>query len=158
MTTTKEHLEQKLAARINETEAELEALKAVTINTKHRTLTNRAVTGGRISDYLGIGKALYISFYSGHRFQTIDITAYTYYNPDGTEIGVDGIMRKSRTMTPAELADQVADLIKHREHDLRAYKHDLVNAGEIAEQWEALEQRRRDLLGGVTWATREALR
>ena len=59
--TTKDTLEQALAKRINESEAELEALKAVTINTTHKTLTNRAVEHGRIGDYIGINKALFVN-------------------------------------------------------------------------------------------------
>lgn len=168
-TITKEQLEQALAHRINETEAEISALQSVIINTKHNTLTNRAVSSTaesvsvKVDDYIGIGKALYIYYqfrkdgvYMSN--QKIDITAYTYNNPDGTEIGTEGIMRISRTMTPAELQIEVDKVIEYRKKSLKELKTDLVNASKIVSKHNKIVNDLTALENSVTWATRGVMR
>jgi len=61
---TAEQIREKLQTRITENEAELQALKGVKIDTKHKTLSNRAVSGegARIGNYLDINKALFVSY------------------------------------------------------------------------------------------------
>lgn len=163
-TITKEQLEQALAHRINEAEAELQALKAVAINTNHKTLTNRAVWSERdgvsvkIGDYSSIGKALYVYYQAGHRYQSTDITAYTYNNPDGTEIGVEGFVRISRTLTPAELQKSLDDIIEGRKKSLKGLKADLVNAEKIVSKHNKIANDLTALENSVTWATRGVMR
>lgn len=168
-TVTKKTLEIALANRINEAEAELRALKSVAINSDHKTLTNKAVWAevegveAKIGDYLGIGKALYI-YYQYRKdgvfmsTQKLDITAYTYNNPDGTEIGTIGIMRQSRTMTPAELQEVLNATILGREISLGKLKMDLGNADKIIKTYNKHAQALNELLDGVTWATRGVLK
>lgn len=157
MVTTKE-LQDVLATRINEAEAELEALKAVTINTEHKTLTNKAITGGRIGDYIGIGKALFVSYKSYNRYMSTDLLAYSYENPDGTEIGTNGMIRISRTMTPLELKSSLDKFIASREISLKSLKVDLINAAKIVAKYNRLSAQLNELLDGTTWATRGVLK
>ena len=157
MKTVKE-LQTVLAGRINETEAELEALKAVQINTSHKTLTSRAVTGGRIGDYLGIDKALYVSYQAGHRYMSFDMIAYSYAHPDGSEIGVNGGLRISRTVSPAELRDNLDKVIAGREASLLQLKTDLVNADKIIAKYNRLAEQMSQLLDSTSYATRGVLK
>lgn len=157
-TITAKDLQTVLANRINEAEAELEALKAVTINTGHKTLTNKAVTGGRIGDYIGIGKALFVSYQSYHRYMSTDLVAYTYTNPDGTEIGVNGFIRTSRTLTPTELRERLDDLIASRASDIGYLKADLVNATKIVAKYNKMAEQMETFRDGLTWATRGVLK
>lgn len=149
---TKESLEQTLSARINKAESELTALKAVTINTKHKSLTNRTIENGRIGDYIGIGKALYVDYWADHRYLTTDITAYVYTGE------VDGYLRVSRTMTPTELRETLDDMITGREASLLELKADLTNAKQIITKYNTLAKQLDDLLDSVTWATRSVLK
>lgn len=107
---TAEEIRENLQKRITEYKAELQALQGVKIDTKQKTLTNRAISGdgARIGDYIGINKALYVSYAikydDGHtRYASRDITAYSYEDGNGNEIGTNGYMRISRTITPLEL-------------------------------------------------------
>lgn len=157
MITTKE-LQNTLATRINEAEAELAALKAVTINVEHKTLTKKAVTNGRIGDYLSLGKALYVDYQVNHRYLHMDINAYTYENPDGTQIGTDGFLRISRTMTPLELKESLDKAIASREVSLAALKLDLVNAKRITAKYNRLSEQMDELRNGLSWAARGVLK
>jgi len=151
-------LKNALTQRIAESEAELEALKKVTINTGHKKLTNKTVENARIADYMGINKALYIDYRYNHRYVSTPYVAYTYNNPDGTEIGVDGMRRKSRTMTPLELRGMLDGVIESREQSLVAMRYDLENAGTFVTEYNKLITDLNNLTEGVTWATREAIR
>lgn len=150
--------------RIAQTEAELQALKGVTINTKHKTLTNRAIDGpgARIGDYIGIDKALYVSYYadesatggSSRHYMSRDITAYTYNNPDGSEIGVDGCMRISRTMTPAELNDVLQSIIAGLANNLTALRREKMRAETIAKQHNRLVDQLKKFNDSVSYASK----
>lgn len=153
-TITRQEVEQTLAKRINEAEAELEALKGVTINTNHKTLTNKAVDGGRIGDYIGIGKALYINYFADRNYKTTDITAYSYTDENGNEIGSEGGLRISRTITPLELRKLLDSVIEERAKSLKALKLDLVNASKIVTKHNKLAEQLEALENSVTWATR----
>lgn len=155
---TKEKLEQELTACINETESELTALKAVKINTKHKTLTNRAVDGGTIGDYIGIGKALYVNYMADRNHRTLDVTAYTYLDENGEELGVDGMLRISRTMTPSELQDTLNLVIESREATLKSLKIDFVKAGRIVEKYNKLASQINDLKEASSWVVRNVLK
>jgi len=160
---TQEKLEQTLAARINEAEAELGALESVIINTDHKTLTNRAVSvdddmvRARIGGYLGDRKALYVSYEHNHSYKTFNLIVYTYNNPDGSEIGVEGIMRIWRKLTPLELRELLDELIAGRRKDLRAIKVDFVHAKQITANYNRLAEQMNQLLSDVTSATRGVL-
>jgi len=151
-------LKNELATRINEVEAELEALEKVTINTNHKTLTNRTVENGRIGDYIGIGKALFVSYKSYNRYMSTDITAYTYEDENGQELGTNGIMRISRTMTPLELHTALDKVIEGRKESLKKLKLDLVNADRIVKKYNKLATQMNELTEGLTWATRAVLK
>lgn len=157
-TITLEALQQNLARRINESEAELEALKRVTINTNHKALTNRSVENGRIGDYMGIGKALYISYQFEHRYLSFDMIAYSYEDEAGNELGSTGWRRNSRTLTPAELKSALDDVITKRRAALHDLKVDLVNAPKFVKRWNKLAEQHEALVDSVTWATREVIR
>jgi len=95
-TITAEQIRKNLQQHIAEDTAELIALKNVKIDTKHNKLTNRAVEGATVFNYLDIDKAIrvpyQIKFADGHiRYASREIIAYTYNNPDGSEIGTEGI-------------------------------------------------------------------
>ena len=128
---------------ITEERAEVEALKNVKINTKHKTLTNRSIENGRIGDYIGIGKALYVNYTinypDGHiRYASRDISAYSYVGEDGKEIGTIGFSRISRTITPAELAVIVSEVIENIEKAITNLLDELSRAEEIAAERQKL--------------------
>lgn len=101
--------------------AKLEAWEQVTINEKHKTLTARAIEGGRIDDYLSIGKAIYINYRLGHRYLSDDLTMYSYEGEDGASLGAEGFTRISRTLTPREASEELAQHVEK----LRQYVADL---------------------------------
>jgi hypothetical protein len=140
--TTAEQIRTNLQARIEEMAAELEALKSVTINTKHKTLTNRAVGGGTIINYLNIGKALSVSYAvetaTRRQYMNRTITAYSYEDEDGRDLGAVNYRRVSRTITPAELADRVAGIIDNLEDALKQLKREYKRADAIARKQNAL--------------------
>lgn len=150
-TITVSELEQRLTKEIDLQETELQAICAVNINTTHTKLTNRAIDGARLGDYIGIGKALYIC--SG-----VDVLAYTYKNSDGSEIGTIGMQRISRTMTPQELHDAIDRDIKNREESLKTLKKDLNNVRSIVRENNALAEKFLNLVGSVSWVTRGLMR
>lgn len=158
-----EAVKSKIEARIRETRALITALEVVKINTAHKTLTNKAVEGGDIGDYLGIGKALYVSYSytrlgGGTSYERHNITAYDYNNPDGTPIGTHGIQRISRTVTPAELAERVADAIEQRRDYLGGLEADLYNIEQTHAQYVALATEMNALMDSVEGVTAGALR
>lgn len=154
---TVSQLQNKLNERINDVSAEIDALKAVKINTSHKTLTNRAIENGTIGDYLSIGKALFISYQSDYRYQTTTINAYSYEDENGQELGSDGFRRISRTITPLELKASLDQVIGYRENDLAGYKNDLKRAESIVFEHNNIVDRAEKLSNGVTWATRSLL-
>lgn len=157
---TTENLQHVLAKRINEEEAEIKALEGVKINTKHKALTNRTVEGegARVGDYIGLGKALYVSYRSNNKYMSTDLIAYTYNNPDGTEIGSAGGLRTSRTMTPLELQTSLIKMIEGRKASLIELKKDLANAKRIVAKFNKINEQIESFNNSVTWATRSELK
>ena len=101
--------------------AKLEAWEKVKINASHKALTARAIEGGRLDDYLGIGKAIYISYNTGNRYHSDNLTVYSYEDQNGQSLGTSGIMKNSRTLTPREASEAVAEHVER----LRQYVADL---------------------------------
>lgn len=159
-TITKEQIREKLAARIAENEAELKALKGIKIDASHKVLTNRAVSGenARIGDYIGLGKALFV-FYSveykdGHsRHFTRDITAYSYEDENGQEIGSSGGLRISRTITPAELAVIIQDIKDGLASNITNLKSEYRRADTIAKKHNALVEKIEAFNDGLSYAS-----
>ena len=155
---TKEEIRRNLQARIDETAAELAALKGVKIDTTHKTLTNRSISGegARIDNYLSIGKALYVSYTvktAEHtRYASRDITAYTYNNPDGTEIGSNGFLRISRTMTPTELNDLLQDVKDGLANTIGELKSEYRRADSIARKHNKLVEQINTFNDGLSYA------
>lgn len=140
---TGDDIRKNLAERIAEHTAELDALKAIKINTAHKTLTNRCIDGAKIIDYSSINKGYrynYIVKYAdGHtKYEYSEHGAYSYHDKDGNELGANGFLRISRTLEPQELAEQVADLIAQRTNELNNYKKEYKNADAIAKKHNAL--------------------
>lgn len=155
-----DQIRKNLEKRIIENTAELEALKGVKIDTKHKTLTNKAISGegARIGDYIGIGKALYVSYAvkykDGHtKYDKRDITAYTYNNEDGTEIGTIGIMRQSRTMTPSELNDVLIDIKDGLASTIGCLQSEYRRAESIAKKHNALVAKITEFNAGLSYAS-----
>mgnify|MGYP004417317717 CR=1 FL=1 len=142
-----------LMQRFTEVQAEAEALEAVQINVKHKTLTNRAVTGGVIGDYLGINKALYVSYTVTYpdmrvRYQRYELPAYSYSDENGQEIGSNNGLRISRTLTPSELQELVTDVVKKKreyiaelEAEFKQVKELVQERQELAEKIQAYNER-----------------
>ena len=157
-----ETVKSKIEERINETRALITALEGVKINTAHKTLTNRAVEGGEVGDYLGIGKVLFVSYsYARHNGDTAykrhHITAYDYNNPDSTPIGTEGIQRMSRTITPAELAESVSDAIQQRREYLEKLEADMAGIEQTHARYTELAVEMNALMGNVEGVTAGAL-
>ena len=157
-----ETVKSEIEARMDETRALITALEGVKINTAHKTLTNRAVEGGEVGDYLSIGKALFVSFsYARHNggtaYERHHITAYDYNNPDGAAIGTEGIQRISRTITPAELAESVADTIQQRREYLAKLEADMAGIEQTHARYTALAIEMNALLDSVEGVTAGAL-
>ena len=157
-----ETVKSKIEARMNETRAIITALEGVKINTAHKTLTNKAVEGGEIGDYLCIGKALYVSFsYTRHNggtsYERRDISAFDYNNPDGTPIGTEGMQRISRTITPAELAERVADTIQQRREYLEKLEADMAGIEQTHARYTELAIEMNALMDSVEGVTAGAL-
>lgn len=157
---TKEQIRDNLKARITENEAELKALKGVKIDTKHKTLTNRAISGegAQIDNYLSINKALFVSYAvkyaDGHtRYMSRDITAYSYYDQAGKEIGSNGIIRISRTITPAELAVIVQDIKDGLASTIGDLKSEYRRADSIAKKHNALVEKINAFNDGLSYAS-----
>lgn len=163
-TMTADEIRQNVQQRIDEYTAELKALKGVKIDTKHKTLTNRAISGegARIGDYIGIGKALYVSYTIEHndgsrRYASRDITAYSYNNPDGSEIGSEGYRRISRTITPAELAVIVQDVRDGLASTIGDLRSEYRRADSIAKKRNALVDKINAFNDSVSYASKAAL-
>jgi len=142
---TADKILENLQKRIDEDGAELAALQGVKINTDHKTLTNKAVTGdgARIGEYLGINKALYLSYaikyIDGHiRYDSTNFIAYSYEDENGAELGTVGCVRISRTVTPKELAETVRGIIEAKKQAIAKLKSDYRRAETIAKQQNAL--------------------
>lgn len=158
-TITATEIRKNLDARLAEERAELEALKAVKINVRHNVLTNRAIDGATVFNYLDINKAIRVSYTvqtpeGGRRYCSREITAYTYNNPDGSEIGTNGIMRISRTYTPAELAEVLRDIIESKAEFIGTLESEHNRAEEIAEQHNVLAEQINKFNDGVSYASK----
>ncbi len=166
---TTEQLLSVLDGRIAEHEAELSALKAVAINGNHKTLTNRAVwsevdgVNTRIGDYLGINKALFVSYsvkyLDGHtKYESSTINAYSYDDEQGKEIGSNGMHRISRTITPVELQAELDKLIAMRKKELELLNNDAKNAAKLVREFNAIADKVNAFEDQLTWATRSVLK
>ena len=158
-TITVQEIRKNLDARLAEERAELEALKAVKVNTKHNVLTNRAIEGATVFNYLDINKAIRVSYVvetpeGGRRYCSREITCYSYNHPDGSEIGTNGILRISRTMTPAEVAEQLRDIIEGKAEFIGTLESEHRRAEEIAEQHNALAEQINKFNDGVSYASK----
>ena len=157
-----ETVKSKIEERMDETRALITALEGVKINTAHKTLTNKAVEGGEIGDYLGIGKALYVNYSyarlgGGIAYERRTIDAYDYNNPYGTTIGTEGIQRISRTITPAELAGRVSDTVKQRREYLEKLEADMAGIEQTHAHYTALAVEMNALMDSVEGVTAGAL-
>jgi hypothetical protein len=152
-----------LLNRYQETEAEAVALEAVKINTKHKTLTNRAIEGGRIGDYLSFAKALYVSYTVTYQdgsksYKSLDINAYSYHDENGKELGAEGCIRISRTVTPGELAKTVTELAKSKRETLQDITLELENVPALVKQRNELANTIHEFNEGVSYASGLKLR
>jgi hypothetical protein len=161
---TKEQVEQSVSKAINETEAELRALKAITINVEHKKLTNKAVQSElddvsvRVGDYV-VNKALYISYRSYNRYLiSTTIAAYAYEDEQGNSLGSIAGLKTSRTLTPTELQDSLDKVIEGRKELLSRLKSDLVAAQYIVDTYNDLNGRMNELLKGLTSAVTTVLK
>lgn len=155
---TAEQIRQNLDKRLAEDRAELEALKAVKINTKHNKLTNRAIEGATVFNYLDINKAIRISYVvelpdGGRRYMSREVTAYTYTDKNGQEIGTNGILRISRTLEPAELVEQLKDIIESKANHIGELESERRRAETIARQHNALVERIEKFNDGLSYAS-----
>lgn len=158
-TITPEQIRTNLNERLAEERAELKALKSVKINTKHNTLTNRAIEGGTVFNYMDINKAVRVAYTierpdGGKRYTSREITAYTYENPDGSEIGTNGIMRISRTQTPAEFAEVLRGIIESKAEYIGTLEIELQRADAIATEHNALVEQINKFNNGVSYASK----
>lgn len=157
---TAEQIRKNLENRITENEAELKALKGVKIDTKQKTLTNRAISGegARIGNYLDINKALYVSYAikykDGHtRYASRDITAYSYTDENGQEIGSKNFIRTSRTITPAELAEILQDVKDGLASTIGDLRSEYRRAESIAKKHNVLVEKIKQFNDGLTYAS-----
>lgn len=155
---TADQIRANLQKRIAEETAEYIALKNVKINTKHKTLTNKAIEGATVFNYLDIDKAIRVSYTvtypDGHiRYASREITAYTYNNPDGSEIGTEGCVRISRTYTPAELAEVLRDIIESKAEFLGTLQSEHKRAESIAKKHNALVEKLKEFNDSISYAS-----
>lgn len=161
---TTEELLKVLDARITEHRAEIAALDQVEINTKHKTLSNRAISGygARLGDYV-VSKALFVSYTikytDGHtKYESSTINAYTYEDENGNDLGSIGCLRISRLYTPVEMQEQVNKLIALRQVELKRLEEEANNAAKLVRQYNAIVDKVNAFEDGLTWATRSVLK
>lgn len=119
---TFEQVQKDFSERKADAVAKLEAWEQVAINPNHKTLTARAIEGGRINDHLGIGKAIYINYnIDGRRYLADDLGVYSYEDENGESLGVKDYTKISRTLTPREASEKLAQHVEK----LRQYVADL---------------------------------
>jgi len=141
--TTAQEIQKKLQYRIDTDTAELKALKQVNINTGHKNLNNKSVTGAKVADYIGIDKAVNVYYQVKHQdghpeYKHRTITAYTYNDINGVEIGAVNGLRTSRTLTPKEFIVVLNDVIESVASNLGQFKSEYRRADTIAKQQNAL--------------------
>lgn len=157
-TITADQVRDNLQKRITQETAEYIALKNVKLNTKHKTLTNKAIEGATVFNYLDIDKAIRIPYTIKHpdghiQYASREITAYTYNNPDGSEIGTEGIMRISRTYTPAELAEVLRDVIESKAEFLGTLRSEHKRAESIAKKHNVLVEKLKEFNDSISYAS-----
>lgn len=159
---TLEELENNLKNRILENQAEVKALRGVSINTSHKTLNNRSVTGEgvRIGDYIGINKALFVSYAvewpdNRRKYETTTITAYSYEDENGVSLrSVPGsYTRTSRTITPEELRKVVNGVIEARIETIKELKKELKRSRTIVKQQNSLVDKLKAFNDSVSYAS-----
>lgn len=163
-TITADEVRSNLQRSIDKSTAKLNALKGVTINTTHKVLTNRAISGdgARIDDYLGINKALFISYavkYSdGHTgYMSDDIIAYSYYDENGRELGSNSGLRISRVITPNELNHNVQKVVVSLESYIKELKFEYKRADTIVKKRNDLLAKIEDFNNSINSATEAKL-
>lgn len=139
MTSTRHISEQELrdalTLRLGQIDAELTALKAVTINTDHKTLTNRAISPDtasiRTQSYSLTGTKELAVYYS---------EPTEYGNTRGTSTTIDAseetgetvnYLKQYRTITPQQLRLKLDAVIDGRQHTRDAVAADLTNVPQI---------------------------
>ncbi len=157
-TITADQVRDNLQKRITQETAEYIALKSVKLNTKHKTLTNKAIEGATVFNYLDIDKAIRIPYTIKHpdghiQYASREITAYTYNNPDGSEIGTEGCIRISRTYTPAELAEVLRDVIESKAEFLGNLQSEHKRAESIAKKHNALVEKLKEFNDSISNAS-----
>lgn len=158
---TAEDIRNNLQTRLDESNAELLALKGVKIDTKQKTLTNRAISGdgARIDKYMDLGKALYVSYAikykDGHtRYASRDITVYSYHDQAGNELGVEGYRRISRTITPTELNVILQDIKDSLASTIGDLKSEYRRAESIAKKHNAIIDKINAFNDGLSYASK----
>lgn len=142
---SKAQIEKNISKTIAEVTASMNAFKAVKINTKHKKLTNKAIENGTIRDYLSINKCLVVSYSVDYadgskRYMSDELPAYSYHDENGQEIGTNGFVRISRTITPTELAKLVNDLIQSKKEYIELLQNEYTQAEELANERQAIEK------------------
>lgn len=155
---TQTQIENNITKTMLEVVASLNALKAVQINTKHKTLTNRAIENGVIRDYLNINKCLAFSYSVDYpdgskRYMTDELPVYSYHDENGKEIGTNGYVRISRTLTPSELAKLVSELIATKEEYIALLQKEYAQAEELASERKAIEEQIEEFNKKVSYAS-----
>lgn len=120
--------------------ARLEAWEKVTINPKHKVLTNRAVDGAQVRDYLNINKALYVHYRIGHQYKADELTIFSYNDENGKELGTAGFVSISRTLTPREAAARLADSVEQQRQYVADLREDAENLEAAHKAYEAAQR------------------
>lgn len=121
--------------------AKLEAWEKVTINASHKALTARAIEGGRIDDYLGIGKAIYINYnVDARRYLGDHLGVYSYEDENGQSLGSDGILKNSRTLTPSEASELLSQHVKKLQEYVAELEADEAQLADVYKEYAAARQ------------------
>lgn len=158
-----EAIRKNLQQRIDNDTAELNALKGVKIDTSHKVLTNRAISGdgatlrnASYSMHDKDDKELSVSYVvkwgeSGRKYESRIIVARTF---TGTSTG---ILKDIRLMTPQELADTLQDIIEHLASNIGEFKSEYKRAESIAKKHNALVDKINAFNDGLSYASKAQL-
>lgn len=159
-TITKEQIRQNLKERINADRAQLDALKRVKIDTSHKVLTNRAISGeGAVlrnapySMHDKNDKELSISYVvktgeNGLKYENRTITARVFTGE------TTGILKDIRLMTPAELNDQLTDVKDSLANNIADFRDEYRRADSIAKKHNALVEKIEEFNDGLSYASK----
>lgn len=131
---TNEQVESDLAEILNNKRAELEAIESISINTKYKTLTNRAIVGKdckiRNSPTSVNGSKELVYYYTilndGRRNGAWSTIVASENLPDSI-----GGVYPSRINTPQELSDKVADRVANLKEQITNVESELLRVPEI---------------------------